>query len=413
MINKLENQKPRKKTIFIFNQFAISPDMPGGTRHYDFGKELAKRGYEVYIFASDYSYQTLKYLKLKNNENYIIENINGVNFVWVKTLAYKKNNYKRIINQIAFSINAIKTASNIKLKPDFIIGSSPTLFTAFMSYKYAKCIGAEYIAEIRDLWPESLYCLNRRLKYHPYTLLLKILATYLYRKSKKIIVFTKGNKKYISKKSKAKIKYIPNGVNRDLFEKLEKRKIIRKKYGFEDFTLVYTGAIGVANSIDTIVKACERIKNKDINVKIFGSGPLKNKLKSEIEKWNLKNIKILSPVEKSEIPSILNASDGAIITLKDIPLFRFGVSPNKLFEYMYAGLPVLCAIEGEVGDMIRDANCGYVVKPDNPEDLAEKMIKLYSLSKRERLKMGQNGKRYIEKHFLREDLVEKLRGILK
>jgi len=404
--------KKASKLIFIFNQFAISPDMPGGTRHYDFGKELAKRGYEVYIFASDYSYQKLEYLKLKNNEEYVIENINGVNFVWVKTPAYKKNNYKRIINQIAFSINAIKIASNIKLKPDFIIGSSPTLFTAFMSYKYTKCIGAKYIAEIRDLWPESLYCLNKRLKYHPYTLLLKIISAYLYKKSKKIIVFTKGNKEYISKKSKAKIEYIPNGVKKDMFEEFDKRNIIRKKYGFKDFTFVYTGAIGVANSIDTIVKACERIRDEDINVKIFGSGPLKDKLKAEIKKRDLKNIKILSPVEKSEIPSILNASDGAIITLKDIPLFRFGVSPNKIFEYMYAGLPVLCAIEGEMGDMIRDADCGYVVKPDNPDDLAEKMIKLYSLPKQERVKKGQNGKRYIEKYFLREELVEKLKDFL-
>ena len=114
----------KRKTIFIFNQFAISPDMPGGTRHYDFGRELVKKGYDVYIFASDFSYQKLQYMKLKEGEEYSLENVNGVKFVWVRTVPYKKNNYKRILNQISFSINAVRVAKALPVKPDIVIGSS-------------------------------------------------------------------------------------------------------------------------------------------------------------------------------------------------------------------------------------------------------------------------------------------------
>ena len=402
----------KRKTIFIFNQFAISPDMPGGTRHYDFGRELVKKGYYVYIFASDFSYQKLQYMKLKEGEEYSLENVNGVKFVWVKTASYKKNNYKRILNQISFSINAVRVAKALPVKPDIVIGSSPTLFTALFSLNYANKIKADFIAEIRDLWPESLYGLNPKLKYHPYTLVLKIISRFVYRKSKKIVVFTKGNKKYISKFTNAKIMYIPNGVARNMFYNVGSRREIRRKYGFEKFTFVYTGAIGVANGIDTIVEACRLLDNKKIKVEIFGSGPLKDEVISLIDKYNLKNIRINLPVRKEEIPALLFSADAAIITLKNIPLFRFGVSPNKLFEYMYAGLPVLCAIEGEMGDMIRDANCGYVVTPEDPSDLAEKMLKIYSLSQKEREKMGRNGKKYIENRFLRDDLAKELIDLL-
>lgn len=401
-----------KKLIWFVNQFAVTPDMAGGTRHYEFAKELVKKGYDVYVFASDFSLTELEFKKL-SKEPYRIEEINGVKFVWVRVMPYKKNNYRRILNQLSFAINFYKTALRFP-KPDVIMGSSPQLFTAFSSMLMSIRRKAGFIAEIRDLWPASMTELNPIMKYHPYTWLLAIIESIIYRKAGHLIVFTEGNKEKLKEMgiSGDKISFIPNGIDPSIIPDEQKIMKFKSRLHADKFNICYAGNIGIANNLMIAIEAAEILKNENVHINIVGNGPLRAELEQEITAKHLSNISILEPVSKNEIFSLLSAMDACFITLQDVPLFRYGVSPNKLFDYMYAGKPVICSVGGWSNELVKNAKCGISVEPDDAEAFAEAILTLSKTPEEQCSKMGQNGREYVIKHFSRPELVNKLIKII-
>ncbi len=399
------------KTIWMFNQFAISPDMPGGTRHYDFAIELISMGYDVYIFASDYSLQELEYKKLTKRQLYSIENVNGINFVWVYTSSYKKNNWKRLLNWINFPLNFFKASRYIK-KPDIVIGSSPQLFTAFAASRIAKRYRVKFISEIRDLWPNSLIELNEAFKYHPYTLLLYLLEKLVYLSSDDVIVFTESNREIINWKGvpSEHVHFISNGINPDIEVDDENALMIKNAMDINKFTLAYTGAIGIANNLSMMIDVAKELKKRqmDVQIVIVGDGPLKNKIRKSIESENLDNIILFEPISKSSVFDFLSIVDVCFITLKDLKLFRYGVSPNKLFDYMFAGKPVISAVGGWCNEIIDEAGCGIPVNPEDIGAFVNAVDILYRTSEGDRRIMGDRGREYVIKHFSRKKLVQKM-----
>ncbi len=397
-----------RKSIFIFNQFAISPDMSGGTRHYDFASELIKKDYNVYIFASDFSLQELEFKKL-NNQLYKREIIDNINFIWVKTVKYKKNNYKRILNQIIFAINAYKVALKFD-KPDIIIGSSPQLITAFIALLLSIKYKIKLISEIRDLWPESLITLNPKLKFHPYTIFLSILEKIIYKKSKHIIVFTPGNKEKLNNRGYAKVSVIPNGINTN--SKINENKVneYAKFFNKEKFNLVYTGSIGIANNLQIILKIANKVEN--VEFLIVGNGPLKNEMEEKIKEKGIYNVKFINPIPKKHIYEFLYNADACFITLKNVKLFKYGVSPNKLFDYMYAKKPIICSVGGWSNELIEKSNCGIAIQSENEKEFIYAVNKLKSMKNEELKQMGENGYKYVIKHFSRNNMINKFIKIL-
>ncbi len=402
------------KTIWIFNQFAVSPNMPGPTRHYNIAKELIKHGYDVYIFASDYSFQELTYKKLKATESYKIEIIDKVKFVWIRVPSYKKNNYKRLINQIMFAIRA--NLINKKLcKPGIIIGSSPQLFTAISALITSKQRRVRFIGEIRDLWPESLLELHSSFKYNPYIFVLYILAIIIYKHSKDIIILADGNRQKIIEKGipENKIHYIPNGIDTNRRVNLTNANKLKQKYNINKFTICYTGSIGIANNLEMVVNAAKKIENNAIEVIIFGNGPVKNFLNKKIANLGLTNIRIEEMVSNSEIYDLLSVVDICFITLQDVPLFKYGVSPNKLFDYMYAKKPVICSVGGWCNCVIKKAKCGIAINPDNADEFIKAINSLYEMKTFEREALGISGYNYVKTHFSRQITTNKLVHIIK
>ena len=402
-------------TLWIFNQFAVSPDMPGGTRHYDFGSELVKKGYEVYIFASDFSLQELKFKKLSESESYKVENINGVNFVWVRTIPYKTNNYRRLLNQFAFAINVFSVSGKFK-KPDVIIGSSPQLLTAFAGYLRSLITKSKFIVEIRDLWPESLIVLQPSAKHNPYVWLLYLISSILYKRSKEIVVFTEENRELISKKgiTEEKIHFIPNGINTDTEVNKENAGKLKRELRIEKFTIAYAGSIGVANNIEMMVDVAEKLRNEtNIEIVVIGDGPKRKTIETMIENKKLNNIRMLNPLPKNEIFDFLSLVDVCFITLADVPLFRYGVSPNKLFDYMFAGKPIIASVGGWTNEQVIKASCGIAVQPNSVDEFVNAVKKLKETSIENRKEMGSRGKEFVKRHFSRKNLVIKLEEIIK
>ncbi len=405
--------------VWILNHYAITPDMPGGTRHYDFGRELVKRGYKVTIFASSFHYLRLKESKLKPDEEYRIENYEGINFVWVKTFPYKKNDWRRVLNMLTYSIKAYKVGRRlVKLskleKPNVIIGSSVHLFAVLSAYFLSKCFKAKFIMEVRDLWPQTLIEVGEISKYHPIVLLFKALEIFLYKRAEKIITLLPFAHEYITSLGikKEKIVWIPNGVDLSRFNYTQR---VSKNKHPNKFVVMYLGAHGKANALDVVVKAAKIVQNKGLNDVQFvfvGDGPEKPYLIKLAKNLNLTNIEFHAPIPKFQIPQKLLEASALLISTKNVSLYKYGISLNKLFDFLAASKPIIFATNAR-NNPVYEAKCGITVLPNSPEDLAEAVIKLHQLPREERIKMGKRGRKYVEKHFDIKKLVDKLEKVLR
>lgn len=401
--------------IWLVNQYAITPEMSGGTRHYDLGVELARRGFRVKIFASAYNALTGE-SKLGPGEMSRVELRDGIEFVWVRAEQYSGNNWRRINNMLSFARNFMKVAPQYlqQAKPAAILGSSPHPFAALAAQRIAAKAGAKFILELRDLWPQALMDMRGLSEWHPGVICLRWIERYLYARADEIVILARGSQNYLLQRrvSPTRVSFIPNGVHLGHFLTTTARSQARNRYGFERFTVIYAGAHGPANSLETILKAAAKVTDLAVEFVLVGAGPSKTHLESMAAEMGLRNVKFLAPVPKGEVADLLNAADAGVITLLNAKAFAYGVSPNKLFDYMAAGKPILCSVPGDMATMVEEAGAGLVCTPEDPDALAEATRRLFSLSEPERARFGANGRDFLEAHFRREVLVDRLANLL-
>ncbi len=292
------------------------------------------------------------------------------------------------------------------------IGSSPTLFAAAATQKAAAIRRVKFILEVRDLWPESMVAVTGRSS--TTTRALRVLADHLYHRADQIIVLAQKNADAIVEcgVDRNRIHYIPNGVELSSFSSPEHGP---PPPGFPEAQLVaiYAGAHGPANDLSALVDAADILQRRGetrVHVLLVGDGVEKAGLRERARVRGLRNITFMDPVPKSEIPRLFSRCDVGVLTLKDTPLFRSGVSPNKLFDYMAASLPVLTNVEGECGDVVRAAGCGWVVRPGSAEALAEALGA--AVAHADATKMGKSGHDYVESHYARQIFSNDLQRLL-
>ena len=393
--------------IWIFNHHALTPDMSGGTRHYDFAKELIKRGHSVSIIASSFHYSKYKEMKKYGEKEYLQETTDGVDFIWIKTPPYFGNGISRVKNMLSYTIKALKIIPTLELKkPDIIIGSSVHLFAVYVAYKLSKKYNVPFVMEVRDIWPQTLIDMGIS-KWHPFIIVLGWLEKYLYKKADKIISNLPYALNHISQfVSKDKFIWISNGVDLNNISYIEKQKTDR-------FTISYTGALGIANNLGLLVEAAEKLQEeKNICFRIVGDGAEKEKLKEIVKLKQLKNISIEDPVAKNEISTILQSSDILYFNLKDSPVFNFGISSNKLFDYMASGRVIIFSTKAR-NNPIKDANAGYTIEPDNLKQLEQTILDIYNLQQDERNNIGREIRQYTENNYSISILTDKLEKLLR
>jgi len=393
-------------TIWILNHHALTPQMSGGTRHYDFARELIKRGHKVAIISSSFHYS--KYIEMKEYEEkeHICEYVDGIEWVWLKTPPYRGNGMARVKNMLSYTRKALKIIPTLDLsKPDIIIGSSVHLFAVYAAYKLSRKYKIPFVMEVRDLWPQTLIDMGIS-KRHPFIIILGILERFLYRKADKIISNLPYAYEYISDYAPPqKFEWISNGV--DL------RNIsYKEKSESSPFVVSYTGAMGVANNLGVLVEAADKLKeDKNIIFRIIGDGVEKQKLKEMVQAKGLENITIEDPVAKSQIPDILAVSDILYFNLKDSPVFRYGISSNKLFDYMAAGRVVIFSTNA-ANNPIKEANGGFTIAPDEVDELVATIKQIISMTHEQRTQMGRRNREYCEKFYSTKVLVDKLEKVL-
>lgn len=392
--------------IWILNHHALTPEMSGGTRHYDFAKELTKRGHNITIIASSFHYSKYKEMKDYKDKEYLYEKIDDIDFIWIKTPAYFGNGISRVKNMISYTYKVLKYIPKLNLqKPDLVLGSSVHLFAVWAAYRLSIKYKTPFIMEVRDLWPQTLIDMGIS-KWHPFIILLRYLEKYLYNKADKVISNLPYAYDYIGEFIvKDKFEWISNGVDLSNIKYSQKEKN-------EKFIISYTGAIGVANNLQILLDVAKKLKdNKNIYFRVVGNGAEKEKLKVFVKENNLFNVSIENSVPKDKVTNILQNSDVLFLSLKDSPLYRFGISLNKLFDYMASGRVIIFAGNSR-NNPIKDANAGYSIAPDDVEILEKTILEIYSLTQYERDDIGQKIRKYAKKNYSIEILVDKFEKLL-
>ncbi|MFC1717380.1 glycosyltransferase family 4 protein [Candidatus Poribacteria bacterium] len=404
------------KSIWIFNHYAITPDMTGGSRHYDLSKELVKRGYDVTIFASSFHYSRYVETKLSGDEGWKIETVDGIRFVWLKTPAYQRNDWRRIVNMLNYTYRSYHLGRKITQimpcipKPDTIIGSTVHLLAVFSAYCIARFYRAKFIMEVRDLWPQTLIDIGALSEKALTAKAMYALEKFLYQKAGRIITLLPLAGEYMVSRgvSNDKIVWLPNGV--DLSRYGTDRETRTTSNGH--FKMLYLGAHGRVNALDNLIDAAHIVQDRGyegIQLIFVGDGPEKPGLIKHKEKLNLKNVEFHDSIPKSEVPGLIASVDACLVTLLDLGLYKYGLSFNKIFDYLAAGKPIIMG-GSPVNDIIKDADCGFSVPPDDSNALANAMIALYEMSAEERLAMGRRGRGYVEKYHDTKVLAERLIG---
>lgn len=410
---------PVNRNIWILNHYAITPDMSGGTRHFDLSRELVKKGYEVTIFASGFDHSTKQYIKSTPNEHYRIETYAGVRFIWVNTTPYYRNDMRRVLNMISYGTRVLSAGHNLK-KPDIIIGSSMHPFAVLAGWWLSRRYKAKFIFEVRDLWPQTAVDMGAMRSINIAAKLLYSWEKFMYKKADKIIVLLPDVKEYIEKRGlePEKVIWIPNGVDLDRFDDSKFFELSSVVSGVLDqykdsFKVMYTGAHGPANGLDVVIEAACLLseQTKDICFLLVGDGPEKKNLVLKARQKAIDNVIFFDPVPKSQIPALLQQSDLLLHCLTPLDVFKYGISPNKVFDYLASGKPIVMSVMAS-NNIVQEANAGITVEPGNPELLAKAILNMHQMSPEERQQFGVNGRKYVEKHHSTRVLGEKLSQVI-
>ncbi|MHC4542996.1 MAG: glycosyltransferase family 4 protein [Planctomycetota bacterium] len=386
------------KVVWILNHYAGSRIHGMEYRHFYLAKYFREMGIELIIISASFHHLLTKPPTTK------YEQVDGIPYIWVKTFRYRKNNIRRVINMFEFSLRLAFKRTKQLPEPDVIIASSPHPFVALNGYLFAKRYKAKFLFEVRDLWPLTLiewgYSVN-----HPLIKSMSIIEKFTYKHCDYTVSLISGAKEYMIKHGLRgdKFVYIPNGIDLKIIDtnisKLPERhnKIINdlKKEG--KLIVLYIGNHGTANALDNLIEAAKILhRDPKIHFVLVGKGPEKEDLIRKVQNYNLSNTTFLDPVDKSQVSSLTREGDIGYIGLQKKDLFKYGVSPNKLFEYMASGLPIVSAID-TTGDEVLEAACGFSVPAENPLALAETLKETSKLSKKRLNEMGKRGQEYVKK----------------
>lgn len=387
-----------KKNIWIINEYAGSPYHGMEFRHYYLAKELSKE-FNITIVSSSYSH-LFKKLPTKKKET-----IDNIDYLWLKTFNYgSSHSKKRVFKWFLFMFKCFFLPFVLK-KPDIIIVSPMAPFPILPAWIISKFYRSKLIYEVKDIWPLSLIELGGFSKKHPFIKLMSWFEKFALNKSDSIVSNLQNYGEHIKDlRINKKFYWISNGVDLDELKEIESiPNNILEKIPKDKFIIGYTGTIGVANTLDSFLEASNYV-NDNIAFVVVGNGQEKERL-IDLYKNNDKII-FIEAVNKKQVQSVLSLFDICYIGLQREKLFKYGVSPNKLFDYMYSGKPILYAIESG-RNLVDLCNCGLSVEAQNEKAIATGIMKLYNMTKEERKVLGSNGKKYVLENFTYSKLAKK------
>ena len=408
------DRPPSMKTIWIINHYATIPEYGMGGRHRHFARELALKGHKVYLICAGWTH--LIKTDIETPRTITMETFEGFQFVRLPTPQYKDaHDRQRILNWFRFALQTCRLDKTITEKPDVIYCSSLTPVSFLAAEYLARKYRARLVYEVRDIWPLTPVELGTFSARHPFIVFLQWIEDRAYRKSDQVISNLEGAFKHMVSRGmdRKKFSWISNGfarldhqvsapLNEQAMQSIPKSK----------FVIGYTGSIGLANALDILFQAALKLKHRtDICFVLIGDGREKIRFQRLVKENRLENVIFIDRIAKNEIPAALELFDACLLPVNDLTLYRFGISPNKLFDYFYAAKPVIQSYSGEY-DLVTRYQAGTTVKSGDIDGLVCAILNMVRMPSSERQQMGDNGKKFVIDNHDYEILASKLEQIL-
>lgn len=391
--------------VLYFHQYFTTPRTAGGTRSYEMAGRLIARGHKVTMVCSKQAGDSLDLLG--NPEARMREGI--IDGIRVIQLNLEYSNYMSLPRRAFIFLRFAMCSSAIALRMDYdLIFATSTPLTAGIPGIFARLLrGKPFIFEVRDLWPELPRAMGVVTK--PFVLAgMSALEWMSYRAASACIALAPGIQEGIARRSPKNraIAMIPNGCDLEMFHPGRREDLDLPGCRPTDCVAVFTGAHGIANGLDSVLDAARVLLcrgRKDIVLVFIGDGKLKPRLMARAEAEGLKNCRFIDPMPKNQLNRVVSCCDVGLMILDDVPAFYYGTSPNKFFDYISSGLPVLNNYPGWLADLINEHRCGIAIPPRNPEAFADALCTLAD-NEALRNEYGKNARRLAEKEFSRDCL---------
>ena len=425
--------------ILLVNHYAGSVHHGMEYRPYYLAREWVRQGHRVHIVAASYSHLRRQAPGPSPGAQWS-ENIDGIDYLWLPTPPYQGNGAGRVRNMLAFVTRLWRMAPQLArtIAPDAVIASSTYPLDIWPAQRIARLAGARLLHEIHDLWPLSAIELGGYSARHPFIMLLQAAENHACRHADAVVSILPKVREHLQAHGMAphKLHIIPNGADPDEWPAIaeapgspcapsfgsahsqlaselpsELATLLSKLRAAGNTVVGYAGSHGMANALDTLLDAARLLHDQPLAFVLVGAGPEKQRLQQKALRRGLAQVHFAEPVAKRQIPALLGSIDIAFLGWRRQPLYRFGIAPNKLLDYMMAGCPVLHAVDAG-NDPVRDAGCGLSVAPDDPQALAEGLQQLHGLEPAARRTLGARGRHYALVHLTYPVLAQRFLNVI-
>ena len=385
--------------IVLLNHYAGAPALGMEFRPYYLAREWVRMGHAVQIVAADFSHVRARQPRPGD------ELIDGIRYRWVPTPRYHGNGLGRAYNIWSFlrTVRADAPRLQREFRPDVVIASSTYPMDIWVARHIARPVGAKLVYEVHDLWPLSPIELSGMSPRHPFIRLVQAAEDAAYRDADAVVSMLPKVHDYMASRGLdlRKLHIVPNGIAPDDWLLPPPRlrddvaQVLAQARQTGRMVVGYAGSMGLPNALDSLLDAAALLRGVALQFVLVGDGHERARLARRVADEQLQHVTLLPPVPKAQIPSLLGAIDIAYIGWQQVPIYRFGIAPNKLMDYMMAGVPVLHSVDAG-NDPVAEAGCGLTVSPEAPAAIAAGLRQLAATSVEERRAMGERGRRFVQ-----------------
>ncbi len=387
--------------ILLINHYAGTPALGMEYRPYYLAREWVRLGHQVTIVAADHSHYRARQPTVGQ------EMVDGIAYRWLPTPAYRGNGLGRLRNVGSFLRQVWAQAPEMAatLRPDVVISSSTYPMDTWVARRIARRCGARLVHEVHDLWPLSPVELSGMSPWHPFALICQSAEDAAYRHSDAVVSMLPKVHDHMARRGLdlKKLSIVPNGISPEewsappqaLRQDVEQAIDAARRAGA--VIVGYAGSMGLPNALDVLLDAARLLADRPLHLVLVGDGHERERLAARISAEGLAQVALLPPIPKAQVPAFLAAIDIAYLGWQRQPLYRFGIAPNKLMDYMMAARPVLHSVEAG-NDPVAESGCGLTVAPESPEAVARGLRQLAAMSPLERRQLGERGRVHVLKH---------------
>jgi glycosyltransferase involved in cell wall biosynthesis len=400
------------KILFVSHYFPPEVNAPANRTH-EHARRWVADGHDVTVITCVPNHPRGEVFPGYRNRLLQEERVDGIRVIRPFTYVTPNEGFlKRMLNYLLFAAAAVFASFKAE-RPDVVVATSPQFFVGIAGAVIATLRRRPFVLEVRDLWPDSIVQLGQ-LDDRRVIGMLEWMETQLYRRAAGIVVNTRAFIDHIAARGipRDRIELVYNGIDPALFSPRPRDEALLRRHGLEGrFLVAYIGTLGLAHGLATVLDAAGRLQGEsDLAFLFIGDGADRARLEQQVAQRGLTNVHFLGLLPRAEIPAWIASIDCLLVMLRDLPVFTT-VVPSKIFEFCAQERPVIVAARGEIRRLVEDANAGFVIDPENPEQLAGAIEQMHA-NPVETAARARSGREWVEKDFRRDELARSMASFL-